>query len=329
MSLLFAQALFDLGDETYSWADAIGAARLRGELAPVLSRAAQGVALLEQEGAGQLSEDAIANKTAAFRYERNLETAEEMEAWLERWGLSVLEWSDWIAAECLRGGEQPSQTPKPADPLAVARAVHADMVCSRQIERFALCLAERAAVRAWRCESGESEPQSEPLSDATGGNCDMLRLARDEASFRAFLAAEVPPQAKEAEIVARRLDWARLSYETAVFETADAAHEASFTIREDGLTLREAASLAGAMSESHDRLVDELDDAIRDAMLGARPREVLGPRNTRAGFELIVLVDRQPASIADPKLWARADRIVRNRILAREVSNRVRWRWRF
>lgn len=142
-----------------------------------------------------------------FRYERELVTAEEMEAWLERCGLTIEDWMDYIERMVLR--KRFAHCPDEVDEDAVegdeVRAcVLAEAICDGELARFADTLAGHAAVSARAAEENATEgaPHSSrdletvveralrTLSDSgldisdEGCRGRMTELARQEEAFR-------------------------------------------------------------------------------------------------------------------------------------------------
>ena len=104
METIFGRAVFAAGGTEYVWDDIVLAADLRGDWSGVCERVRQGIACLEKlnEEEGCLSEEEVDAAADEFRYERDLVSAQEMEEWLDRWGLTVESWMDYIRSSLLR-----------------------------------------------------------------------------------------------------------------------------------------------------------------------------------------------------------------------------------
>jgi hypothetical protein len=89
--------LFSVGGRTYRLGDVVRAARGWGELDDLERQTAEGSAALEQvESEGfALDESAVEAAAIAWRYERRLLAADELEAWLARWELEPSDWLDY------------------------------------------------------------------------------------------------------------------------------------------------------------------------------------------------------------------------------------------
>ena len=82
----------------YTWDDVLAAALHRGEWQAVEREAREGLACMRlgDDAGRRLDPQQVRAAAAAFRRDRQLLAAEEMEAWLGRWGISVAEWMGYI-----------------------------------------------------------------------------------------------------------------------------------------------------------------------------------------------------------------------------------------
>src|SRR5207244_11139838 len=94
-----------------------------------------------QRRAAPIDESELAEAGQAFRYARNLLAAEEMQAWLDHWGLSHGDWTAYLRRSIARGrGEQSG-----SEIEAGEDDVWAEAVCSGALAELARDLAARAA----------------------------------------------------------------------------------------------------------------------------------------------------------------------------------------
>ena len=131
-----AAVVFTVGDERYVWADVVLAGMRWGDWAEVLEQAARGLACRRRAEAEEVALDRghVARAAAEFRYARGLVSAEEMDAWLARWGLAADDWTGWIEESILRrrwtsdgGALDPRHSVSQAE---MAAAVWTEAVCS-------------------------------------------------------------------------------------------------------------------------------------------------------------------------------------------------------
>src|SRR4051812_31682569 len=85
---LLEQEVFSVDGAAYSWGDVLVSAELRGAVAELADETRRGLA---REG-NAVPPDAIREAGSRFRYRENLLSADELEAWLARWRLSVADW---------------------------------------------------------------------------------------------------------------------------------------------------------------------------------------------------------------------------------------------
>lgn len=303
--------LFAVGATTYTWGDVVTAARRAGAWAEIERRAREGLACEARAAArGEpVPADELRAAARTFRYAHGLISGDELEAWLERWRLGVDDWLGYLRRRLLCE-RAPGEASAPAgEAPEAATAVWAEAVCSGALVRLARDLAARAAV--WESEAAGSAPLSEPE-----------RLEEVVGRFRARAATT---DAVSREIERHRLDWLHLELQTAAFADEEAAREAALCVSEDGLSLEEAAELAGTDVRLVAGMLDELDPAMTAVLVGARPGELVGPVRLGPEVTLALLRSKRPATAADPDVRARAERAVASRAVEREERDRVRW----
>lgn len=266
VSGVLERPVFTVGRRQFRWSDV--AARLDWSAVP--------------RGGGDVEAEEAETR---FRYDRGLVAAEEMEAWLARWGLSVGEWRDY-----LRGAL-----------AADDRAAWVAAICSGALERAAEELAAKAAV---------AEAAGEPDLDQ---------------AYDRFAADAVTPEALRSLLASRTADWIRVDCRTLVLPTADGAREAALCVRDDGMALAEVAAQAGAELREHSLFLEDAEGELGKALLSARTGELLGPVPLGDRFALVLVDGKVEPSLDDPEILRRAQEAVRRRAIEREVVNRVTW----
>jgi hypothetical protein len=295
-----ARPLFAVGDDVYRWEDVVEFARLRGDSAALADDVRAGLAALGElrardEPPREAEVDAAGRE---FRYERGLLAGDELEAWLERRGLSFDDWMSFLERQIARA-RAPDAAPDLTDD--VEAYLWAEGTCSGLLDETASTLARMAAT----CPGVSLDK----LDDAFVAFCE--RVAKDELVRR--------------EIEVNQLEWLQLVYERADFESEDAALEAALCIRNDGDTLSEVAERAGVDLEERTDWLDELPQELVPLFLAARPGSVIGPVRTEDTFRLALLREKRPALAEDDAVWARAVSAVVGRAVERETSERVVW----
>lgn len=283
--------MFTVGGTVYEWTDIAEFARMRGDLDEIAEQAAAGVAALREAAPAQ---DAIDEAARAFRHERRLLSADDLDAWLERRHVSVEAWLAYVARSL-------AQEPTRADVAATGDEVWAEAMCSGRLDDCAETLARLLAVSP-----------GTPLSGL-------------DAGFEAFCSRVTTEEAIEREIVAARLDWTRIRYGAAFFATEAAAAEAALCVRKDGLSFAEVASTAGVEPSEHEAWLEDADPALAPFLIGARESELVGPVVTDIGFLLAEVREKTQVSSDDPAVRARAEAAVIERAADRATTDHVVW----
>lgn len=296
--------VFAAGGQDYRWADVVAAARHWSRWAELERRTADGLAALarlpKEIGQAELDE-----AMQAFRYARSLIAAEEMEAWLEHWGLKAKDWSGYLRRGIARtraageGGSPPDE-----------RDVWSEAVCSGALAELARDLAARVAA----AEAGGATPG--PVESD---------LARMDEEHTAFVQRALTPEAAAKALELRNADWVRLSYTALEFPEAAMASEAALLVREDGLTPADVAGRAGVPLHEREAFLEEVDPELTESLLSAPTGELVGPLPVRNGFALLCVNEKVAPTLADPVIQDRLQEEVPRRALEREVRNRVRW----
>ncbi len=331
MQSLLRQEVFEAGRRVFRWEDVVLAAELWGDWKLIEERARENLALLALVDAGSetdVLEDDIDKAAEDFRYERDLITSEEMEGWLACWRLDAETWLGWIHASLLR--EQPPDAVLPveseADRRQIEQAVLAEAVCSGELERLARRLAARASI--WQRErEGRKDPDDDRLGAGTLAERREL-LAWLELSYERFRKEELTPDALAARIKSRCADWTRIDCSILRLSDKDAALEAAMTVRQDGIDLGRLAEEIGEATEDRVTFLDDAEPEVRDVLLSARPGELVGPVSVGTEFMLAAVRAKIPPAPDDPEVLARAESSLLEGLVAREVNNRITWRWK-
>ncbi len=342
------QNVFFVGRREYVWLDVFLAAMLRGEWHHFEQQLAGGLACLaacaddRAEWPDDRQIEAAAN---TFRYERDLITSDETISWLDRAGLTMDAWTDYLVRRLLRdrlpdrcdGLQLRHPPPVTVDDVDFA----AEGFCSGTFDRFARVLAGRAAA---------SMTHEDVLTEGTRGveqlTADRVRaeqavwldalppgdvgdrlihLAGLESAFCARARAAATGHAIASQLARHRFEWTRVDLERVSFATADAAREAVCCVRDDGLTLTDVAIESRCAVRDTRDLAEGIDPELRDAVLCAGVDELVGPIAVGSHHEVVCVVDRRPADLADPLVRARAEAAVVDQMIARAILAHVRW----
>jgi parvulin-like peptidyl-prolyl isomerase len=96
-------------------------------------------------------------------------------------------------------------------------------------------------------------------------------------------------------------------------------------VRDDGEDLLATCAQAGEHVTEATWFVDETDGRLRDALVAARPGDLLGPVPIDQGFVLIAVLSKVLPVESDPEVRQRAERALLDRLVTREIQDRVTW----
>lgn len=339
---LVARDAFTAGTTTYRWADVLVSAHLLGDWADLEDRARAGLAAEAASGGAALDIDALAD---AWRYDRDLLTADDLETWLQARGLGFGDWAAFLRRTALRTRSTGSGPWAAVGAERLASAVVLEGICSGTFTAWADRLAGQAALHERVQEELGRRPSwctGPPLSGideaaASLGQDGLLGVPADVYRERAELVACVrtsadrcideltAPAELDRVVQSRRLEWTRVDAQVAVVADLEAARELMLLVRVDGLPVEEAAELAGARVESRSSYPDEPGDGLDRLLAGAGPGDLLGPVAGDSGHLVAQVTARVEPSIDQPAVADRASGLIVERVLARELRDRVRW----
>jgi hypothetical protein len=351
LSEFWARQAFSIRDVDFSWLDVALGAMTRGQWPAFEQRLAQGLACIARAEAEDAlpSEEALDAAATAFRYDRDLIAAADVNAWLERTGIPADDWVAYLNRHLLRdqwSGDLDDILDRfsPSVRQLLAAAV-AEGICSGRFDTFSEALAGRAAFvfendpeQFHRVCVGREAPAAVAapvarLAQTHAHWCSMQPAAEISSRLAMVLQIEsafipliegIAANGRLHEIVdANRLEWMRLELETVSFPMETAAREAILCVREDGLTLYDVAALSRrAVGRRAVALVD-IDPEHRDRLLAADPGRVVGPLAVGDHFEVTALVSRSPATLADPAVATRARQTLVDLTIQRAIRDHV------
>jgi hypothetical protein len=299
--------LFSVEGVTYSWADVLARTSERGSLEQLRRRTLQGLAC--QALADGPHHDAVGSAATRFRYARRLLSAEELEAWLERWKLTIDEWGAYLERSWLleRADEPIPLETRPEDSV-IDDAEYVDAVCSGFLEYEALDFAAAAAL-ASVAEGGERATSLERIEAAA-------------AMVRASAASEA---GIDREVASHRLDWTLLELD--LLEVADegVANEACLCVRVDGRTLADVGEECGVPVQQFSVYLADAEPAFQPVLLAAQPGELVGPVENDGEYALFAIRARTPPRPSDPELRRRAETALIERAVRRAMDGRLEW----
>jgi hypothetical protein len=348
LSARWRQKVLSAGRREYVWLDVFLAAMLRGEWRQFEQQLVGSLACFAAAGAdAQVSwpdDRQIEDAANAFRYERDLVASDETIAWLDRAGLTIEAWTDYLVRRLLHDrwrDRLDDLLQRNISPASVCDAdFAAEGICSGIFDRYLRTLAGRAATAVLRGRVHHPAVEIDPLQ-IDRLQCEhaawlgalhpgevterAMHLAELESAFHAQADAATTTDALASQLARHRLEWTRVDLERVSFGTADAAREAACCVRDDGLTLSEVAIESRQPVRDTRDLLEQLDPKLRDLVLSADIDELVGPVAVGSRHEVVWVAGKRPADLADPIVRTRAETAVVDQMVARAIQTHVRW----
>jgi len=318
------------GTQEYTARDAIDAAIFRGELEDKWQKFLRHVAAEGRAGELELELDDSAISAAAevFRYLHDLITAEETEAWLANRGLTFDDFSDYFARQYCVGAVDEGFSPEQIGYASAGPELRdlfvVELILSGALGDMTVKLRWRLAAR---CAGNEPTPDAiaaeerkflhrikiEPAQLANW----LEELGRDSQWLNEMLAIEAAygmhcdrllvPEARQRELRGLRLHLTRFEIELIELESRDAAKEALFCVREDGMSMEEVATEGRYPYRRAEFLLEDLPADAQAKYLSVSQGGVLEPIPHGDGFELCRIIKKVEPRLEDPSVKSRVD----------------------
>jgi len=329
------------GSKEYCARDVIEAAFFRGEAEQAWPEFLRGLAAddhaVEQDL--DLPDGAIEAAAEEFRYQHDLITAEETERWLTDHGLTMEDFTEYFTRHYWRANLEEEVVPQSIDfgtaPAELREIFIADVILSGALHRWATFLMWRLAAAAMDAsENADGEriakerhiflertkmaaPKLKSWLDRVGRDEAWLdEMLAIEAAYRAQCTAVLTPQVQTKEMAMMRLPLTRFSAEMIEVESRDAAKEALFCIREDGMSMQEVATEGRYPYRTVSFLQEDIPDDLQQKFLSIVAGELLDPLERGDGFQLYRVTEKIEPRVDDPAVRQRID----DRILRRHFS---------
>jgi len=323
------------GTQEYTAGDAVDAAVFRGELEQKWQAFLRHIAA-EERADGlelELDESAISAAAEEFRYRHDLITAEETERWLANRGLTFEDFSDYFARQYCVGAVSEDLSPERIGYASAASELRdlflAELILSGALEDMTNKLMWRLAARC-----AGNEPASDAIAaeerkffHRTGTEPAQLafwleEMGRDsqwlnemfaiEAAYVAHCHTLLVPEARQRELMALRLRLTRFETELIELESYDAAQEALFCVREDGMSLEEVATEGRYPYRRASFLLEDLPADAQQKYLSVSQGDLLEPMPHNDGFELCRVIKKVEPRLEDPTVKLRIDQRLLN-----------------
>jgi hypothetical protein len=323
------------GTQEYTASDAVDAAVFRGELEQKWQAFLHHVAAEERadELELELDESAISAAAEEFRYRHDLITAEETEKWLADRGLAFEDFSDYFARQyCVDAVDESFSSEQIAYTSAPQELRHlfvAELILSGALEEMTNKLMWRLAARCAGKEPTQDAIDAEKRKflhriaieaaqlsswlEETGRDSQWLdEMLVVEAAYKAHCDALLVPEARQRELMALRLRLTRFEIELIELESHDAAREALFCVREDGMSMEEVATEGRYPYRQANFLLEDLPADAQQKYLSVSQGDLLEPMPHNDGFELCRVIKKVEPLLEDPTVKLRIDQRLLN-----------------
>ncbi|HTS88925.1 MAG TPA: hypothetical protein VMG41_10575 [Gemmatimonadales bacterium] len=340
MTDFFNRPVFRVKDDTFTWRDIMLFTHRVGGWSEVLDGIADGLAGVRHaerlpEDEAEALEEAVDSAAAEFRYDRELITAEETEAWLAERGVTATEWLASVRREVARSQfanllpELRGDTPQPPR-QEMEEALRVDLSCTRLGQHLAERCAEQAAAAAVvgppRMSSAPQPASPLPAGlDLEHTHAQLPLIESIVERVDRFRESVVSEEAVVREVRQHKMEWVRLECLTVDFPDLAQAKEAALCIREDGLEFSDVAGSAHREVLETRFYVDDLQEDLQSVLLSAMPGDVIGPTSVGESHTLFQVLSKTLPADSDPEVRARAEARLFARALGRAGREGTQW----
>jgi hypothetical protein len=343
--------VFLIDDKSVSVSDIVHAAAFRDALRPAWVDLLRKLHREQIASEADMEEDEERVQAMAdeFRYNHDLISAEETEAWFAARGLTMDDFHAYVTRRFWDEQLAEHEPPAPVD-FAFASSeqrelLRIDVLISGLFERLALALSWRMsasrgpgsaedkpgdtneAERNRFVERAGMEPSAiEEWLVALGRDAawfqDQLRM---EAAYRAHCEDALTSEKRSRMLNSSRLPLTRLEVETVEFDRGEALNEAYLCVHEDGLPMEDLAKMGRYPYSRKEFLVEDLPEYWQRRFLAASEGTALEPEADDGVFQLCRLLRKQEPKIDDPSVLSRIDQRILEAHFADLSGQCVRW----
>jgi hypothetical protein len=333
-------------EQEYTAQDSIDAAIFRGELEIKWKEFLEEVEAEKRANELDLDLDksAVSSAAEAFRYQYDLITAEETEAWLGNRGLTLDHFTDYFTRHYWANAFDKEIVPVDVEYQSASAELRelflSNLILSGELERMTTALMSCLAAH---CAQKDPDPDAIAVAEQQFFDrneiepsqlADWLeRLGRDSEWFNIMLVIDAAcrtrrdallvPQARQHELAALRLSLTRFETEIIEFESLDAAKEAMFCVREDGMSMEEVATEGRYPYRRVGFLLEDIPIDTQQRFLCVSAGQVLKPIERGDGSELCRIVKRIEPRLDDPRVKSRIDQRLLDRHFSELVNKHV------
>ena len=333
MATNHSRQVFTVGPDAYTVRDIIDAAHFRGEVLPVWEKFMRLLAANERAWVEEREVDEAAIDTAVqtFRYDHDLITAEETERWLAERGLTLSDFSDYFTrhywAEVMGNEVKGSFVGYFSAESELRDVFLAELIFAGELGRMATRLTWRlAAAAGGKLTVGAEEVEAQGREVLPGRDQEWHdKMSLLETTFRVVCDDVLSPQARQREVGTLRLQLTMFDLEVLEVDSHDAAREALFCVREDGMAMEEVAAEGRYPFHREQLLLEDISPEMQQQFLSVTPGSVLEPMEIEGAHRLCRVIAKHEPDPADAGVQRRIEQRLLDRHFADAVLQHVRW----
>jgi hypothetical protein len=172
--------------------------------------------------------------------------------------------------------------------------------------------------------TGMNDQEVATWLEQIGRDADWLdRQCALEAAYRKRCRAVLVPNAAQRELGTLRLPLTKFEVEVMEVEGRDAAQEALFCVREDGMTMEEVATEGRYPFRRLEFILEDLAEDVQQKFLSVIAGDLLEPMEKSDGFDLCRVVRKIEPQADDPAIKSRIEQRLLDRHFAELTSKHV------
>lgn len=289
--------VFSCADRTYAIGDVIAFGRWHRN---ATSGAPAPQARTEHQRADEVSEDALGLILADFRYDRDLVSAAECDAWLAQRGLCYADLVDSLRRQ--------------GAAAALVREREVDYLLSAEFADDA-CLLARHLCAAITNELA-LPPPGEPFEP---------RLAACTCAYTQALAAVLQADVRNQRLRVLQRSLSQIEFVCAEFDSLDAANEARLCVQHDGLTLTQLAGEHGFVCTRTQQRRECIPSAWQIALDGATAGRLALPIKDLPRYLVLQPLRAVAAKLNDSAVAKRIDATLLDEYFQPLLAKHIRW----
>ncbi len=344
--------IFAVNERAYTWREVLSAWEFLGMLEPHVERLTEGEAL--RLAPPPVDDEALQEALTELRYELNLITAEETEAWLAERDLSLDDLQEYllrhVQLETLASTAPSHARTCRFDAECLAQTLWRDLHLANSWPELLppvmrrclvqqLNLNEQSFDEQWLEAARESLLRRHQLDPAELRKwLDRSYFLREtfqrelerEALYRQYCQQIAAADACRRHLSAMRPQLYRVEYEAASFHDYDIAREAYLCVTMDADTLAEVTVRAGGSHVEGEAFIEDLPVDVGQYLLSAQPGELMRPiaLADEGTFVLLLLRHKHEPAMNDEAVAERVRASIIEKSFEYYLQRDIRWpRW--